>query len=83
MLSSEGSEGTGEEDIQEAEPKAGAQTSCAPSAFLREGGTGTHTLSPWRNSSGRSFNKFFLIQTRRFRISPREEGTEQTNVKPT
>lgn len=45
-------------------------------------GRRTHTLSPWMNSSGRSFSKFFLIQTRRFRMSPGEEGTEQTTVRP-
>lgn len=53
-----------------------------PSLCLaQERGKGTHTLSPWMNSSGRSFSKFFLIQTRRFRMSPREGGTEQTKVK--
>ena len=57
--------------------QGGVQTSFPQPALLGEGKKGTHTLSPWMNSSGRSFSKFFLIQTRRLRMSPGEEGTEQ------
>ena len=65
------------EGLEEAESEPGLQTSFPQPALLGEGEKGTHTLSPWMNSSGRSFSKFFLIQTRRLRISPAEEGTEQ------